>query len=93
VRVFNDRGEAICKCRFTQAVPPGLVNIDHGWWPADFVRGHYNYPTWGIDDPKTINPALVTDLVVKDRAAANHTMIYDVLVEVEKFTGQASSKA
>ncbi len=93
VRVFNDRGEAVCKCRFTQAVPPGLVNIDHGWWPADFVRGHYNYLTWGIDDPKTINPALVTNLIVNDRAAANHTMIYDVLVEVEKFTGQVPSKA
>jgi anaerobic selenocysteine-containing dehydrogenase len=93
VRVFNDRGEAVCKCKFTQAMPPGLVNIDHGWWPADFIRGHYNYLTWPIDDPQTINPTLITDLIRNDpgRAAANHTLIYDVLVQVEKFTGTAGT--
>jgi anaerobic dimethyl sulfoxide reductase subunit A len=87
VRTFNDRGEAVCKARLTQAVPPGLVNINHGWWPQDFVRGHYNYPTWAIDDAKTINPSLANAFIAKDpgKAAGQHTMIYDVLVQVEKF--------
>ena len=84
VRVFNDRGECKVKARLTQEVPPGLVNIDHGWWPQHFIEGHYNYLTHAIDDPKTINPALVTPWIVDDFAAASHTMIYDVLVEVAK---------
>jgi anaerobic selenocysteine-containing dehydrogenase len=84
VRVYNDRGECYVKARLTQAMPPGLVNIDHGWWPEHFIQGHYNYLTWPIDDPRTVNPVLVLPIIQKDFAAANHTLIYDVLVEVEK---------
>jgi molybdopterin-containing oxidoreductase family molybdopterin binding subunit len=84
VRVYNDRGECHVKARLTQAMPPGLVNIDHGWWPEHFIKGHYNYLTWPIDDRRTVNPALVLPIILQDFAAANHTLIYDVLVEVEK---------
>lgn len=84
VRVYNDRGECVVKARLTQAVPPGLVNIDHGWWEEHFIKGHYNYLTWPIDDSRTINPVLVLPIILADFAAAQHTLIYDVLVEVEK---------
>jgi len=84
VRVFNDRGECKAKARIHQGVPPGLVNIDHGWWPEHFIEGHYNYLLWGIDDAETLNPVLLLPDVQKDRSAAQHTLIYDVLVQIEK---------
>lgn len=84
VRTFNDRGECRLKARLTQEVPPGLVNIDHGWWPEDFIGGHYNHLTSRLDDPRGVNPALLLPVIQSDFAASNHSLIYDVLVEAEK---------
>ncbi len=84
VRVFNDRGYCKVKARLQQGVPPGLVNIDHGWKLEHHIEGHYNHLLFGIDDPETINPVLVLPDVMANNQAAQHTLIYDCLVEVEK---------
>ena len=42
VRVYNDRGEMVVKAKYNEAMQPGLVNTDQGWWNRDFVKGHLN---------------------------------------------------
>ncbi|AHZ23277.1 twin-arginine translocation signal domain-containing protein [Haloferax mediterranei ATCC 33500] len=42
VRVHNDRGEMVVKAKLNEAIQPGLVNTDQGWWGSDYVRGHHN---------------------------------------------------
>ncbi len=41
VRVFNDRGDFIVKAEVNDSLRPGSIWIEHGWWPEDFERGHY----------------------------------------------------
>lgn len=40
VLVYNDRGSCKLRATVTGAVPPGVVNIPHGWWPKHFIEGH-----------------------------------------------------
>ncbi|MFW5919906.1 MAG: molybdopterin-dependent oxidoreductase, partial [Halanaeroarchaeum sp.] len=42
VRVHNDLGEMVVRAKLNDAVKPGLVNTDQGWWTSDYVRGHHN---------------------------------------------------
>ncbi|WP_363466761.1 molybdopterin-dependent oxidoreductase [Halogeometricum borinquense] len=42
VRVHNDRGEMVVRAKVNEAVKPGLVNTDQGWWTDDYVKGHHN---------------------------------------------------
>ena len=28
------------KALISETVPPGVVNIPHGWWPRQFIEGH-----------------------------------------------------
>ena len=42
VVAFNDRGKVKLKARLSEAVPPGTVNVPHGWWPERFAEGHYS---------------------------------------------------
>jgi anaerobic dimethyl sulfoxide reductase subunit A len=36
VRVFNDRGAVVLRCRITPRILPGVVNIPQGaWWQPD----------------------------------------------------------
>ncbi|AFK19896.1 dimethylsulfoxide reductase [Haloferax mediterranei ATCC 33500] len=42
VRVHNDRGEMVVKAKLNDAMKPGLVNTDQGWWTRDYVKGHHN---------------------------------------------------
>jgi len=84
VVVFNDRGRCKLKARLNQAIPPGSVNIDHGWWPDQFADGHYNLLLRGIDDEEAINPALELEPIVKDSRASAHLIYFDCLVEVKK---------
>ena len=41
VTVYNDRGKLKAKALITGEVPPGVVNIPHGWWPRQYIEGHY----------------------------------------------------
>ena len=82
VEVFNDRGKAKLKAKLAEIVPPGAVNIDHGWLAEQFVEGHYSELFLGIDELQQINPALDIEPIVSDSRAAGHTLHYDCLVEV-----------
>jgi len=42
VRVHNDRGEMVVRAKVNNAIQPGLVNTDQGWYTTDYVRGHHN---------------------------------------------------
>lgn len=84
VEVFNDRGKARLKARLIETMPPGAVNIDHGWLPQQFISGHYSelFPT--VYDPQQINPAFDIEPIISDTRAAGHTLTYDCLVEVKR---------
>lgn len=84
VRVFNGRGSAELKALLTEAVPPGLVNIHHGWAEDQFFNGHYNPLLRPVDDLDSINPSLEHPRVIPDRMASAHLIYNDVLCEVEK---------
>lgn len=84
VKVFNDRGLAVLKAKLTEMVPPGAVNIDHGWWPEHFVDGHYNLLLHHVTDQSVRTPALETERVIKEPRASTHVLLFDILVEVEK---------
>ncbi|MEC9341414.1 MAG: molybdopterin-dependent oxidoreductase [Pseudomonadota bacterium] len=59
VRVFNDRGEVRLKAILTEAMRPGTVWVEHGWWPKDFAGGHYQNLLKPVcaPDESMINPA------------------------------------
>ena len=46
------------KARLNEAVPPGTVNVPHGWWPERFAEGHYSDLLHRIDDLSIIDPVL-----------------------------------
>lgn len=71
VRVFNDRGDVKVKVKLNQGVKAGLVKLEEGWWPTDYVEGTHQALTH-----ETINPA--QQAVFEPNFAC-----YDVLVEVE----------
>jgi molybdopterin-containing oxidoreductase family molybdopterin binding subunit len=71
VRVFNDRGDVKVKVKLNQGVKAGLVKLEEGWWPSDYVEGTHQALTH-----ETINPA--QQAVFEPNFAC-----YDVLVEVE----------
>ncbi len=85
VLVFNDRGRVKLRARLNEAVPPGTVNIDHGWWPEQFAEGHYNDLDHRVDDLSTVIPSLDMEPVTKDFFATAHLIPWDCLVEVKKF--------
>lgn len=42
VRVHNDRGEMVVRAKVNDAIQPGLVNTDQGWFTSDYIQGHHN---------------------------------------------------
>ena len=40
VIAYNDRGNCKVKAMTSEVVPPGVVNLPHGWWPKQFIEGH-----------------------------------------------------
>ena len=89
VEAFNDRGKVKLKARLSEAVPPGTVNVPHGWWPERFVEGHYSDLLHRIDDLNTIDPVLESGAVVGDSRACSGLIHFDCLVEVAKAQGGA----
>ena len=84
VVVFNDRGKIKLKARLTEAVAPGVVNVGHGWWPEQFVEGHYSDLLYRIDDLRTIDPSLEIEPITSDFNTGVGLHYYDCLVEVKK---------
>ena len=84
VVAFNDRGRVKLKARLSEAVPPGTVNVPHGWWPERFAEGHYSDLLHRIDDLTTIDPVLESGGVVGDSRACSGLIHFDCLAEVVK---------
>ena len=84
VVAFNDRGRVKLKARLSEAVPPGTVNVPHGWWPERFAEGHYSDLLHRIDDLTTIDPVLESETVVGDSRACSGLIHFDCLAEVVK---------
>ncbi|MBU1053197.1 MAG: molybdopterin-dependent oxidoreductase [Proteobacteria bacterium] len=72
VRVFNNLGQVKLKAALSENIKPGVVNIDEGWWPEQYIEGHINELTHDM-----IN--LAQAMIFEPNAA-----YCDVLVEVEK---------
>ena len=72
VTAFNDRGSVTLKARIHEGIKPGVVNVNQGWWPRDFVDGSHQELTHG-----PINP--VQQILFEPNAS-----YYDVLCEVKK---------
>jgi anaerobic dimethyl sulfoxide reductase subunit A len=71
VRVFNDRGDVKLRVKLNQGVMSGLLRLEEGWWPSDFIEGTHQALTH-----ETINPA--QEAVFEPNFAC-----HDVLVQVE----------
>ncbi len=84
VVAFNDRGKVKLRARLNEAVPPGAVNVPHGWWPEQFVEGHYSDLLHRMDDLSIVDPALEQDFVIRDSRACSGLIHYDCLAEVQK---------
>ena len=84
VVAFNDRGKVKLKARLNEAVPPGTVNVPHGWWPEQFAEGHYSDLLHRIDDLSIIDPVLEQDFVIRDPRACSGLIHYDCLAEVQR---------
>ncbi len=51
VEVFNDRGRLVLQAKLTEALRPGVVNIQQGWWPRHYKNGHHQELTHGKVNP------------------------------------------
>jgi anaerobic selenocysteine-containing dehydrogenase len=84
VVVFNNRGSVKLQVRLNEGVPPGAINVPHGWWPEQFVEGHYSDLLHRIDDLSIVDPVLEEDFVIRDSRACSGLVHYDCLAEVRK---------
>jgi molybdopterin-containing oxidoreductase family molybdopterin binding subunit len=97
VKVYNDRGSCKVKAMVNEAVPPGVVNIPHGWWPKQFIEGHLANLLLSLSSPETRDEARElfwsvatkregTDIGGLDefRHAYSPDTIFDCLCEVRK---------
>ncbi len=75
VKIYNDRGSMIIRCRLTRKIMPGVVDIPQGAW--------YNPDNKGIDRGGNIN-ILTTD---KWTALAKGNAQHTIMVEIEKYHG------
>lgn len=55
VRIYNDRGEVVCRAQVSAGVRPGVLVMDHGWHEEQFVSGHYNSLTSNYAHPHFAN--------------------------------------
>jgi len=72
VSVFNDRGRLKVKAMVHEGIKPGVVNLNQGWWPKDFLAGSHQALTHDA-----VNPAQTAVFM-------QNIAYFDVLVEVEK---------
>lgn len=75
VRVWNDRGNIIIKCRLTKRIMPGVIDIPQGAW--------YTPDNQGFDTGGNINVLASERWTPLARGNAQHT----IMAEVEKYDG------
>ncbi len=79
VRVFNARGQAKLRARLSHRIRTGVVAINQGWWPEDYMQGHHNELTHEVSNP------------VQQSTLSPNAAFYDVLVQVELCTDTADT--
>lgn len=79
IKVFNDRGFFKVRANVTEGIRPGALNLPQGWWPKDFIEGHYSDVMH-----MPLNPA-------QEAILESNYPVFDCLVEVEK-TDQGSAR-
>ena len=84
VEVFNDRGRCKVKAMLHDGMPPGVVNIPHGWFPEQFIEGHHSNLLPPIIGPDKVNNPVALAATAIDTAAGPGELLYDCLVEVKK---------
>jgi anaerobic selenocysteine-containing dehydrogenase len=97
VCVFNDRGSCKVRATITEFVPPGVVNIPHGWWPKQFIEGHFTNLLSQLasldarDEAREIWWSVGTERARSNPSEAGHTRfaysadtLFDCLCEVRK---------
>jgi anaerobic dimethyl sulfoxide reductase subunit A len=73
VRVWNDRGEMVLRCRVTPRIMPGVVDVPQGaWWSPD---------ERGVDRRGAINVLTSERWTALAHATAQHT----AMVQVERW--------
>ena len=72
IKVFNDRGFFKVRANVTEGIRSGALNLPQGWWPKDFIEGHYSDVMH-----MPLNPA-------QEAILESNYPIFDCLVEVEK---------
>lgn len=75
VKVFNDRGALVARCRVTSKIMPGVIDIPQGAW--------YMPDKEGIDRGGNINVLTTERWTALAKGNPQHT----IMVEVEKFKG------
>jgi len=76
VKVWNDRGTIVIKCRLTRKIMPGVVDIPQGAW--------YNPDKNGVDLGGNINVLTSEKWTALAKGNAQHT----IMVEVEKYNNR-----
>lgn len=93
VVVYNDRGSCKVRAMITEAVPPGVVHLPHGWWPKQFIEGHLQNLLISVAGPETRDEAREihwslaverTGIGVETRCAYSPDTLFDCLCEVKK---------
>jgi anaerobic dimethyl sulfoxide reductase subunit A len=80
VRVWNDRGAMVIKCRLTRKIMPGVIDIPQGAW--------YTPDKNGVDLGGNINILSSERWTELAKGNAQHT----IMVEVEKYNGGEAAK-
>jgi len=75
VRIWNNRGVMIIKCRLTRKIMPGVVDIPQGAW--------YKPDNNGVDRGGNVNVLSTEKWTALAKGNAQHT----IMVEIEKYTG------
>lgn len=55
IEIFNDRGHVLVKCLFSEAIRPGMINLEQGWWDEYYIKGHHQELTHAKSKPQTTN--------------------------------------
>jgi molybdopterin-containing oxidoreductase family molybdopterin binding subunit len=98
VTVYNDRGSCKVKATISEAVPPGVVQIPHGWWPKQFIEGHLQNLVMSLATPEIRDESReIYWAVASERGgirpfgetwfAYSPDTIFDCLCEVKKVEG------
>jgi len=54
-RIYNDRGKLVTKVRYNEAIRPGMLNMQQGWWDEFYIEGHHQELTHAVANRNSLN--------------------------------------